>query len=80
MAEEQKTKRMTKKQMKAMGSKLRVLRGKQSLADVAKTGGLTPSGLCRIESGESDPRLSTFQALAKGLGLTTTELIKEIGA
>ena len=80
MEKEQEAKRMTKKQAKAMGAKLKTLRGKQSLADVATRGGLTPSGLCRIESGESDPRLSTFQGLAKGLGLTTTELIREIGA
>lgn len=80
MAEEQESKRMTKKQAKAMGTKLRTLRGKQSLAEVAKRGGLTPSGLCRIEAGQSDPKLSTFMALAKGLELTTTELIKEIGA
>jgi transcriptional regulator with XRE-family HTH domain len=71
---------MTKKKMKAMGEKLRTLRGDQSLLEVANRGGLTPSGLCRIEAGQSDPKLSTFQGLAKGLGLTTTELIKELGA
>ncbi|TXH10457.1 MAG: XRE family transcriptional regulator [Hyphomicrobiaceae bacterium] len=71
---------MTKKKLREIGAKLRTLRGKQSLLEVAERGGLTPSGLCRIESGESEPKLSTFLALAKGLGLTTTELIKEIGA
>ncbi|TXH49973.1 MAG: XRE family transcriptional regulator [Desulfurellales bacterium] len=71
---------MTKKKMREMGAKLKTLRGDQSLREVATRGGLTPSGLCRLEAGQSDPRLSTFQGLAKGLGLTTTELIKEIGA
>ncbi len=58
---------------------LRQIRETQGLSQraLAKAAGITQAALFRLESGETDPRLSTLRALAKGLGVTVAEIIGE---
>ena len=44
---------------------------------LAKAAGSTQAALFRLESGETDPRLSTLRRLAKVLGTTVAEIIGE---
>ena len=44
---------------------------------LAKAAGITQAALFRLESGETDPRLSTLRAIAGALGVTVAEIIGE---
>ena len=44
---------------------------------LAKAAGITQAALFRLESGETDPRLSTLRAIAEALGVTVAEIIGE---
>jgi transcriptional regulator with XRE-family HTH domain len=61
----------------AFGSTVRQLRESQGLprAVLANRSGLHVTEIYRIEAGERDPRLTTIVAVARGLGLTTSELV-----
>ena len=48
-----------------------------SLRALADKVGMAYPALFRLESGESDPRLSTLRRLAKALNVTVAELIGE---
>lgn len=48
-----------------------------SLRALAGMSGVALATLVRIEGGGYDPRLGTLRKLAKGLGVTVTELIGE---
>jgi transcriptional regulator with XRE-family HTH domain len=58
---------------------LRAIREKQRISQraLASMAGITQAALFRLESGETDPRLSTLRALAKALGVTVAEIIGE---
>ena len=60
-------------------TRLRVIRERKgvSLRALAWISGVGLATLVRIEGGGYDPRLSTLRKLAKGLGVTVTELIGE---
>lgn len=47
---------------------------KLTLEQLAELSSLTPNYLSTIETGKRDPSLSTIKALAKGLGVTVSEL------
>ncbi|MBU6375455.1 MAG: helix-turn-helix transcriptional regulator [Bdellovibrionales bacterium] len=47
-----------------------------SLETLATEMAISKGNLSDIENGKRDPRFSTLQAIAKGLGLKTRELIK----
>ena len=44
---------------------------------LAKTAGITQAALFRLETGETDPRLSTLRRLAKALDVNVADLIGE---
>ncbi len=49
-----------------------------SLRKMADKVGMSYVALFRLESGETDPRLSTLRKLAKALNVTVAELIGEM--
>ena len=57
--------------------KLAILRKKRKLSQraLAELTGLSYVHIARMETGESDPRLSTLKALAKALKIKITDLI-----
>ena len=58
---------------------LRQIREQQGMSQraLAKAAGITQAALFRLESGETDPRLSTLRAIAEALGVTVAEIIGE---
>jgi transcriptional regulator with XRE-family HTH domain len=58
---------------------LRALRERQKLSQraLAAAAGITQAALFRLESGETDPRLSTLRAIARALGVTVAEILGE---
>jgi len=46
-----------------------------SLTDVAKGAGLHPQAVARAERADTDPRVSTFAAIAQALGVPSCELL-----
>lgn len=58
---------------------LRQIREAQGLSQraLASAAGITQAGLFRLESGATDPRLSTLRRLTKVLGVTVAEIIGE---
>ena len=58
---------------------LRQIRERQGISQrgLAGVAGITQVALFRLESGETDPRLSTLRKLAKALNVTVAELIGE---
>lgn len=54
------------------GGKLKRARKGLSLSAAAAATGVTAQGLWLIERDDSDPRLATLQAIARGLGVTIT--------
>jgi transcriptional regulator with XRE-family HTH domain len=46
----------------------------RALAAKAK---MSQTYLCNVETGKADPSLSTLKRLAKALGITVSELVKE---
>ena len=44
--------------------------------ELARRAAITPSGLSRIERGENAPNLSTFLAIADGLGIPPSDLMR----
>jgi transcriptional regulator with XRE-family HTH domain len=58
---------------------LRQIREHQGISQraLAKAAGITQAALFRLESGETDPRLSTLRAIAEALGVTVAEIIGE---
>ncbi len=65
-----------------MGTGLPILRQIREARGVsqrvlADTAGITQAALFRLESGGTDPRLSTLRKLAKALNVTVAELIGE---
>lgn len=41
-----------------------------SLRKLSELTGIAPANLCKIEKGETDPRLSTMKTICEALGLT----------
>jgi transcriptional regulator with XRE-family HTH domain len=58
---------------------LREIREQQGVSQraLAQAAGITQAALFRLESGETDPRLSTLRALANALGVSVAEIIGE---
>ncbi len=58
---------------------VRAIREAQGITqrDLATRAGITQAALFRLESGETDPRLSTLRRLARALNVTVAELIGE---
>jgi transcriptional regulator with XRE-family HTH domain len=58
---------------------LRQIREAQGITQraLAARAGITQAALFRLESGETDPRLSTLRKLAKALNVTVADLIGE---
>ncbi len=58
---------------------LRRIRETQGVSQraLSKAAGITQAALFRLESGATDPRLSTLRALAKVLNVTVAEIIGE---
>ena len=58
---------------------LRQIREQQGVSQraLASQAGITQAALFRLESGTTDPRLSTLRALAKALNVTVAEIIGE---
>lgn len=50
-----------------------------TLEQLAEKSGLTPNYIGTVENGRRDPSLSTVLALAKGLGLSASELLGGAG-
>jgi transcriptional regulator with XRE-family HTH domain len=50
-----------------------------TLEQLAERSGLTPNYIGTVENGRRDPSLSTINALARGLGVPTGELIGGVG-
>ncbi|KKK80882.1 hypothetical protein LCGC14_2819050 [marine sediment metagenome] len=65
----------------ALGEKLKGRRQRQglTLGELNKASGVTSSHLGRIERGERTPSAAVLRALAKPLGCTEWELLKEAG-
>ena len=59
--------------------KLREIREAKRMSQrgLAKTAGITQAALFRLETGETDPRLSTLRRLAKALDVNVADLIGE---
>ncbi len=59
--------------------KLREIREAQGMSQrrLAGLAGITQAALFRLETGETDPRLSTLRQIAKALGVTVGEIIGE---
>ena len=66
--------------MRAFGVRLQELRTKAGLSqdELAERCGLKVSVITKAEDGRTDPRLSIVEALAKGLGISPTSLIKNL--
>lgn len=56
-----------------VGARIRALRGKRSLEDIAEAAGVSGGTLGAIERGETDPRLGTLLRLLPALGLGSIE-------
>lgn len=64
-----------------LGIKIRTLREKKgfkTIAPFAKRAGISSGGLCDIENGSRDPRLSGLMAIADALDMTLSDLLKDI--
>ena len=59
--------------------RLREIREAQGMSQrwLADLAGITQAALFRLETGETDPRLSTLRQIAKALGVTVGEIIGE---
>ena len=59
--------------------RLREIRETQGMSQrwLADLAGITQAALFRLETGETDPRLSTLRQIAKALGVTVGEIIGE---
>jgi HTH-type transcriptional repressor of puuD len=59
--------------------RLREIRETQGMSQrrLAALAGITQAALFRLETGETDPRLSTLRQIAKALGVTVGEIIGE---
>ena len=53
------------------------VKGQLSQRALATKAHMTQAYLCRIELGKADPSLSTLKRLAKALGVSVSELMKE---
>lgn len=64
---------------RGLGAAVKRLRNAAGLtqADVAERGGLSPSFVGRVETGEVNPTWGNVRRLAKGLGVTLDELAAE---
>jgi transcriptional regulator with XRE-family HTH domain len=60
-----------------VGQTIRAKRAKKRmrLADLSSLCGLTPSALSRIECGERMPSMKALERIAKGLGVSTRDLL-----
>lgn len=58
---------------------LNEIRERQGLSQraLAKKAKMSQTYLCNVETGKADPSLSTLTRLAKALGVTVSELVKE---
>jgi transcriptional regulator with XRE-family HTH domain len=58
---------------------LKTIRERKGLSQkaLADRAGMSYTFLCNVESGKADPSLSTLKRLAKALGITVSELVKE---
>lgn len=65
--------------MMEIGRRLHELRTRAglSLDDVARSAGMSKSGVWEVEAGRNDPRLSTIRKLARALGVDTYQLLAE---
>ena len=60
--------------------RLRAIRQRQNLtlkALAKKAGGMSYTFLSNVETGKSDPSLSTLKRLAAALGVSVSELVKD---
>ncbi|HTU79388.1 MAG TPA: helix-turn-helix transcriptional regulator [Solirubrobacteraceae bacterium] len=66
--------------MRAFGVRLQELRTKAGLSqdELAERCRLRVSAIKKAEDGQTDPRLSVIEALAKGLDVSPTSLIKNL--
>jgi transcriptional regulator with XRE-family HTH domain len=63
--------------LRRLGSRLAALRRQKdlSLTQLSSLTGLSSQELSAIEAGELDPTITTLVALARGLGLSPSELL-----
>jgi transcriptional regulator with XRE-family HTH domain len=66
--------------MRAFGQRLRELRDKAGLSEdqLAERTQLNPSIVTKAEAGQTDPRLSLIECLARGLGVPPAALIEDL--
>lgn len=59
--------------------RLAEIRAKRKLSqrDLATKAKMSQTYLCNVETGKSDPSLSTLKRLAAALGVTVSELVKD---
>ena len=59
------------------GARLKKLREAQKLSmeKLAVKAGVSKATIYRVEAGKRDPTLSTLRGIAKGLGITVSELV-----
>jgi transcriptional regulator with XRE-family HTH domain len=72
---------VTKKEiLEALGIRISKERKKRgiTLEKLAYEMGLSKGNLSDIEHGKRDPRFSTLKAISKGLGISTSTLLKEL--
>ena len=64
-----------------IGEQLRAWRAARGLSQraLAEKAGVGAVLVARLELGQTDPRLSTLEKLAEGLGLTVPELLTPLG-
>lgn len=65
---------------KAFGRRVREVRTREGLSQdgLAHTSGIHLTSIGRIERGGREPRLTTIQKLAKGLGVEPGELVNDL--
>ncbi len=66
--------------MRAFGLRLRELRDKAGLSQgqLAERARLNPTSVTKAEAGQTDPRLSLIESLARGLGVPPAALVEDL--
>jgi len=67
-----------RKYAKALGKTIKALRGTRTQREIAETAGIPISTLSKIEQARQIPRNDTFGKIARGLGLSVSELEQRV--